>query len=291
MLRQSRVGDVPFDVVTPSEASEQIGEMLELGQPRYVITANLKWAMRHSDRTEMRPITEAADLILVEGPPIVWRSRLTSNPLPARVAGSELIYELAELSSRKCWGIYFLGGEPGVAATCAERLSDRYPGMLVAGVEPSQFQRFSEESRPSRMSESGVPTRRSCSSLLVNEKVSSGSSITTCSSGYPSVFNRERPSISLLEPQITHRRFGKASGRNGFTGCSVIRNVWCCGTRPAPHSWLALLPRIGSFWSRAVAWANGLSNRPSRRWIAGEAESHWRTESQGQPRLSASYQA
>ena len=94
-LRQSRVGDVPFDVVTLSEASERIGEMIELGQPGYVIAANLNWAMLHSDRTDMRPITEAADLILADEQPIVWRSRLTSSPLPARVDGSELIDELA----------------------------------------------------------------------------------------------------------------------------------------------------------------------------------------------------
>ncbi len=144
-LRRSRVWDVPFDVVTLSQATERINDMIELGRPSYVVTANLNYAMLHSDRPEMRPVTETADLILADGQPIVWRSRLTSTPLPTRVAGSELIFELAELSARKGWGIYFLGGETGVAATCAERLSDRYPGMVVAGVESPPFRQLSEE--------------------------------------------------------------------------------------------------------------------------------------------------
>ncbi|MGI9473780.1 MAG: WecB/TagA/CpsF family glycosyltransferase [Rubripirellula sp.] len=144
-LGRSRVWGVPFDHVTLSEARQRIGEMIRFAQPGYVITANLNYVMLHADRPEMQKVTEDADLILADGQPIVWRSRLSKQALPERVAGSELIYELADLSSQNGWGIYFLGGKPGVAATCAERLSEQYPGLVVAGVESPPFRPLSAE--------------------------------------------------------------------------------------------------------------------------------------------------
>ena len=95
--------------------------------------------MLHHRHKDIRPITEQADLILADGQPIVWRSRLAGDPLPERVAGSEMIYHLARQASTHGWGIYFLGGEPGVAATCAQRLAETYPGLRIAGVESPPF--------------------------------------------------------------------------------------------------------------------------------------------------------
>ncbi|MEL6109489.1 MAG: WecB/TagA/CpsF family glycosyltransferase [Planctomycetota bacterium] len=85
-----------------------------------------------------------AAMILADGQPIVWRSRCGSDPLPERVAGSEMIHHLAERASQQGWGIYFLGGEPGVAQACAEKLQQCYPGMRIAGVESPPYRPLSE---------------------------------------------------------------------------------------------------------------------------------------------------
>jgi N-acetylglucosaminyldiphosphoundecaprenol N-acetyl-beta-D-mannosaminyltransferase len=133
------VWGVPFDHVTLKQAVETIEQLIDRGEPSYVITANLNYVMLHHRQSEIQPITDQADLILADGQPIVWRSKLGRDPLPERVAGSEMIYHLAEKASSRGWGIYFLGGLPGVAATCAERLADQYPGLKIAGVESPPF--------------------------------------------------------------------------------------------------------------------------------------------------------
>lgn len=142
---RTTVWDVPFDCVTLQQAVEQIEKLIAHGQPSYVITANVNYVMLHHRRREMRPITEQADLVLADGQPIVWRSKIGHAPLPERVAGSEMIYRLAQQASCNGWGIYFLGGEPGVAATCAERLADLYPGLKIAGVESPPFRKLNED--------------------------------------------------------------------------------------------------------------------------------------------------
>lgn len=144
-LDQRFVWDIPFACVTKSQAVERIAQLIDRGVPSYVITANLNYAMLHHQQADLRAITEAAELILADGQPIVWRSRLGNKRLPERVAGSELIYDLARLADQKGWGIYFLGGEPGVAQKCADNLVRQFPGMRVSGVESPPFRQLTQE--------------------------------------------------------------------------------------------------------------------------------------------------
>ncbi|MCD0458115.1 WecB/TagA/CpsF family glycosyltransferase [Roseiconus lacunae] len=144
-LPRSTVWEVPFDRVTLDEAVERVEALIRRGVPSYVITANLNYVMLHAQESDVPTITEEADLILADGQPIVWRSQLGDQPLPERVAGSEMIYKLAQVASHHRWGIYFLGGEQGVAESCAKRLKRDYPGMVISGIESPPFRQLSPE--------------------------------------------------------------------------------------------------------------------------------------------------
>lgn len=153
------VWDVPFDHVTLRQAVDHIQCLIDHGRPSYVITANLNYVMLHHRCDDIPKITHDAALILADGQPIVWRSKFGNDPLPERVAGSEMIYRLAEQASLQGWGIYFLGGQPGVAATCAERLADLYPGLRIAGVESPPFRELTPQeqaAQDARIQDSGA---------------------------------------------------------------------------------------------------------------------------------------
>ncbi|TWT79816.1 putative N-acetylmannosaminyltransferase [Planctomycetes bacterium CA13] len=145
---RSWVWDVPFDPLTLSGSVDRIEQMIQYGMdtgtPSYVITANLNYCMLHHQEPELHQITNDCGLILADGHPIVVRSRLSGKRLPERVAGSELIYDLAERCGERGWGIYFLGGEPGVAQQCADKLAADYQGLRIAGVESPPFRVLTE---------------------------------------------------------------------------------------------------------------------------------------------------
>lgn len=143
----SWIWDVPFDRVDMNGAVTRIADQISRRQPGYVITANVHYAMLHHRQADVQEITSDASLILADGQPIVWRSKLTRAPLPTRVAGSELIHQLAAESAKRGWRIFFLGGAPGVARTCADRLTANHPGMNVAGVESPPFGPMSDADR------------------------------------------------------------------------------------------------------------------------------------------------
>ncbi len=139
------IWNVPFDQVTMDSALDGIASMVADRKPRYVITANLNYAMLAAEDESLGPITDGASMILADGQPIVWRSLLNrcEDRLPCRVAGSELIFRLADRAATNGWRIYFLGAEPGVAQACADNLVARYPGMIVAGVHSPPYRKLS----------------------------------------------------------------------------------------------------------------------------------------------------
>ena len=68
--------------------------------PHYLATANVDFLVQAMEDVELRRILMDAHLVLCDGTPLLWMSRLLGNPLPERVAGSDLVV----MASRACRG-------------------------------------------------------------------------------------------------------------------------------------------------------------------------------------------
>src|SRR4051812_20280910 len=115
------IGGIPFDNVSMEGTVARILEMTrQPGHSGYVCTGNLDHlALLHRDG-EFRDIYRKADLVLADGMPVVWLSRLKPGvPLRERVAGSDLFWELARESDARGLRLFFLGGAPGAAEQAA----------------------------------------------------------------------------------------------------------------------------------------------------------------------------
>ncbi len=130
---------VPFASLTLAGTTTAIAELVEAGRPSLIITANTHYVMITEEHPDLREINAAAALILADGAPVVWASRWAGTPLPERVAGSDLIFELSRMAAARGYRLFFLGGAEGVADEAARRLAARYPGLQVVGTECPPF--------------------------------------------------------------------------------------------------------------------------------------------------------
>jgi N-acetylglucosaminyldiphosphoundecaprenol N-acetyl-beta-D-mannosaminyltransferase len=124
---------LPLANVTADEAVEQIEELILSGGTHQVATANLDFWLNSLNDVHLHRIIAGCSLVLPDGMPLVWISRLLGNPLKERVSGVDLVPQLAELSSRKGYGIYLLGGRPGIAERATQVLQEMYPGVNIVG--------------------------------------------------------------------------------------------------------------------------------------------------------------
>jgi N-acetylglucosaminyldiphosphoundecaprenol N-acetyl-beta-D-mannosaminyltransferase len=121
------------DDVDEASAVEAIVAGATAGRGGWVVTPNVDILRKMVRDPELRALAARADLVLPDGMPLVWASRLLGTPLRARVPASALVLPLARASAARGIAMFLLGGEPGVAEAAADALVGHAPGLLVAG--------------------------------------------------------------------------------------------------------------------------------------------------------------
>jgi N-acetylglucosaminyldiphosphoundecaprenol N-acetyl-beta-D-mannosaminyltransferase len=124
---------VPFDNVTTAEAVAAIEHMVASRQPHYLVTANVDFLVQAQSDVELRHILVQAHLVLCDGTPLVWASRLLGNRLPERVAGSDLAPVLLKVAAEKKYRVFLLGATPDSVEEAASRLRSKHPSLIIAG--------------------------------------------------------------------------------------------------------------------------------------------------------------
>lgn len=125
---------VNIHAVTNAQTLALIEEFIASGRPHQLCTVNPEFAVRAQSDAEFKAIINRAALALPDGIGLLKAARfLGQTLLPERVAGSDLVVRLAELSHQKGYRIYFLGAMPGVAEQAAANLRQKFPGLQVAG--------------------------------------------------------------------------------------------------------------------------------------------------------------
>ncbi len=129
----------PFHRVTEAECVAYILSRLGEGQGGWVVTPNIDILQRMARSPPLCRFLMQANLLVADGMPIVWASRVLGTPLPERVAGSSLVSTLSAGAAREGRSIYLLGGDPGTAELAAQELIRRDPALRVAGTDCPPF--------------------------------------------------------------------------------------------------------------------------------------------------------
>ena len=144
------VGDVPFSRVTMQETTALILLMIQKSHvPHHVVTGNLDHLYRLQSDVEFKSAYEGASLVLADGMPIVWLSKILRlngrDELSERVAGSDLFWELGRISQSHGIRIFLLGGVEGAADGAKEALEKAYPGCDICGTYCPPFETFNTQ--------------------------------------------------------------------------------------------------------------------------------------------------
>lgn len=135
------------DNLTMAEALEEIDRLIALDKNAYVVTPNVDHIVQLERGGVLCDVYAQADLIVTDGKPLIWISKLYGTPIKEKISGSDLFPLLCEMAARKGYRMFFLGAGPGVAAKAAENLEARYPGLQVTGTysPPVGFEEDSAE--------------------------------------------------------------------------------------------------------------------------------------------------
>jgi len=160
MQQRVEIGGVFLDQVSATDAKMRLAEFAASNQPHQVITANVDFIRQAWASPEFNHLINTADMVVADGMPLVWLSRLTRQPLPERVTGMQLFESCCELAVEHQYSIFLLGAAPRVAERTAILLKIRYPGLHIAGTYSPPMGDFTpeEEAKIVHMIKEAKPT-------------------------------------------------------------------------------------------------------------------------------------
>lgn len=132
------IGGLPIAVLTRDEAAKQMLEASRGPQrgtrPLYLTSSNGEVIARTAASPALAELFLSADQIVADGQPLVFASRwLCREPLPERVATTDLFHDVARLAEKSGHSFYMLGASPEENRKAVEQVRLRYPDLNIVG--------------------------------------------------------------------------------------------------------------------------------------------------------------
>lgn len=96
------------------------------------------WNLARQD-ADFHRLLRDADVLYADGMAIVWASHILGEPLPARLSSADYVEEFAAACAAEEISVFLLGGDDGVARRAAERLTEAFPALRIAGTHTGFF--------------------------------------------------------------------------------------------------------------------------------------------------------
>ena len=134
-----------LDDIDAEAATEHILEFVRTNAHAQVVTLGTEMVVYAQRDTAFRSVINEAALVLCDTIGLLLGARLRGSRLQERVTGVDLIARLCNAAGAQGYGIYLLGGAPGVAEGAARVLQQRFPALRIRG---TQHGYFSDEDSP-----------------------------------------------------------------------------------------------------------------------------------------------
>ena len=121
------------------ETIDEIEKMIACEKKSYVVAINVDVVMKIEQDSYLKKITDSADMVLVDGKPLIWVSKIHKNPVKAKISGSDLVPLLCAEAAHKGYSMFIIGGKDGIAEKAKIRLEKQYPTINIVGTYAPPF--------------------------------------------------------------------------------------------------------------------------------------------------------
>ena len=130
---------VSYDDLTMDEAVEIALGFMQERRACYACTPNPEIVMAAKGDASLRAALSGAELVLADGVGITKAAAMLGTPLKSRVPGIDFASNVISRLAERGGSVYLLGAKPLVAEAAAEKLTQTYPGIVIAGTNDGYF--------------------------------------------------------------------------------------------------------------------------------------------------------
>lgn len=146
-MKKQKLLNTYVNNVDMDETLSAIFKMVENSEKKYIVAINVDVVIKIENDSYLKSITDNADMVLVDGKPLIWISKIHKRPVKEKVSGSDLVPLLCEKSAKRGYSLFIIGGKEGIAKKAKLKLEQKYPNIKVVGTyaPPFGFEKDEEE--------------------------------------------------------------------------------------------------------------------------------------------------
>lgn len=155
--RRPGLWGIRVDNISLNYAITQVQHWINKGTDHcMIVTPDALAALRSRTDARYRKIVRNAALVLPDGAGLIAALKLLHTPIQERIPGVEFTEHICKRAAYEGWGIWFLGGAPGVADEASKKLAERYPGLNISGTRNGYFNEAETEGICAEIRSSGA---------------------------------------------------------------------------------------------------------------------------------------
>jgi exopolysaccharide biosynthesis WecB/TagA/CpsF family protein len=145
---KSNILGVLIDAVDYEGAVDQVARAAREKRPLSVSALAVHGVMTGALDREHKFRLNHLDLLVPDGHPVRWvLNGLYGAHLPDRVYGPNLTLRVCALAAEEGLPVFFYGSTSEIIDSLRKSLRNKFPGLAIAGMEPSKFRRLDREEK------------------------------------------------------------------------------------------------------------------------------------------------
>jgi N-acetylglucosaminyldiphosphoundecaprenol N-acetyl-beta-D-mannosaminyltransferase len=144
----------PVDRISLADTLKDLCTRIERKKRTHVVFINAAKTVHYRHDAELCRAIDRADLLLADGVPIVWASKLTGADLPGRVNGTDLMEAMLGKAEEHGYRVFLLGAQPEVLKRCVQEVLRRHPMINIVGYRDGYFSQADEKQIVQQINES-----------------------------------------------------------------------------------------------------------------------------------------
>lgn len=142
-----RILGIPIDNITIEEAGKNTEELIAKSNKtcKMVFAPNVEFIMAAQKDKQYFELLQKSSLSTPDSIGVIMGAKLQKKAFKQRIPGQSYFRKIIELSDKKGYSIYLLGGEPGIPEKTRENLQNIYPNVNIVGLHHGYFDKNEEK--------------------------------------------------------------------------------------------------------------------------------------------------
>lgn len=136
---------VRISAIDMNDASLLIKEAVLKREKKYICVCPVSTIMECKKNENVLRSVNSADLVTPDGMAVVWIGKILGYKNIRRVYGPELMQNICDISTKKGYRNYFFGSNKDTLNKLQEKLSRKYPRLIINGSFSPPFRQLTEE--------------------------------------------------------------------------------------------------------------------------------------------------